>query len=160
MRITVCDKVKDILHNEPYLIYLEAPVTICGDIHGQFEDLFELFQISGNTPIRNYLFLGDYVDRGYNSIEIILYFMLLKILYPYRITLLRGNHECQKITMQYGFYDECLRKYNSINVWRHCCDIFNNLPLAALIENKIFCVHGGLSPNFENLDEFEKIGKI
>ena len=156
----ICDKVKEILHQEPNLVHLEAPVTVCGDIHGQFEDLLELFQIGGNTPITNYLFLGVYVDRGYNSIETILYFMLLKILYPDRITLLRGNHECQQITMQYGFYDECRRKYNSINIWRYCCEVFNHLPLAALIENKIFCVHGGLSPNLENLDELKKLERF
>ena len=153
----ICDKVKEIFHEEPNLVHLEAPVTVCGDIHGQFEDLLELFQIGGNTPITNYLFLGDYVDRGYNSIETILYFMLLKILYPDRITLLRGNHECQQITMQYGFYDECRRKYNSINVWRYCCEVFNHLPIAALIENRIFVVHGGLSPKLENLDDLTKL---
>ena len=105
----ICDKAIEILQEEPNLVHLEAPITVCGDIHGQFYDLLELFQIGGNTPITNYLFLGDYVDRGYNSIETILYFMLLKILYPDRITLLRGNHECQQITMQYGFYEECRR---------------------------------------------------
>ena len=86
--------------------------------------------------------------------------MLLKILYPDRITLLRGNHECQQITMQYGFYEECRRKYNSINVWKYCCKVFNTMPLAALIENRIFCVHGGLSPNLENLDELSKLQRV
>ena len=156
----ICDKAIEILQVEPNLVHLEAPITVCGDIHGQFYDLLELFQIGGNTPITNYLFLGDYVDRGYNSIETILYFMLLKILYPDRITLLRGNHECQQITMQYGFYEECRRKYNSINVWKYCCRVFNTMPLAALIENKIFCVHGGLSPNLENLDELTKLQRV
>ena len=156
----ICDKAIEILQEEPNLVHLEAPITVCGDIHGQFYDLLELFQIGGNTPITNYLFLGDYVDRGYNSIETILYFMLLKILYPDRITLLRGNHECQQITMQYGFYEECRRKYNSINVWKYCCRVFNTLPLAALIENRIFCVHGGLSPSLEKLDELMKLHRV
>ena len=153
----LCTKSLEIFMEEPVLLEVPAPVNICGDTHGQFNDLLRLFEFGGRPPNTNYLFLGDYVDRGYNSIETILYFMLLKILYPDRITLLRGNHECQQITMQYGFYDECRRKYNSINVWRYCCEVFNHLPIAALIENRIFVVHGGLSPKLENLDDLTKL---
>ena len=136
---------------------VDAPVTICGDIHGQFYDLMELFRIGGGCPQVNYLFLGDFVDRGYNSIETILFLMCLKVRYPDRITLLRGNHECRQITQVYGFYDECLKKYGSINVWRYCTDVFDYMSLAVVIEGSIFCVHGGLSPGINNIDDVDQV---
>ena len=108
----------------------------------------------------NYLFLGDYVDRGFNSVETFLLFLLLKIKYEDRITFLRGNHESRQITQVYGFYEECTRKFGSINVWRYCTDVFDSLPLAAIIDNKIFCVHGGLSPSLENIDDLNDINRF
>lgn len=102
----------------------------------------ELFQKGGRVPGTNYLFMGDFVDRGFNSVETFLLLLALKVRHTDRITLIRGNHESRQITQVYGFYDECLRKYGSVNVWRYCTDIFDYLPLAALIDGKIFCVHG------------------
>ncbi|KAG4961866.1 hypothetical protein JHK82_038556 [Glycine max] len=132
---------------------------ICGDIHGQFYDMKELFKVGGDCPKTNYLFLGDFVDRGFYSVETFLLLLALKVRYPDRITLIRGNHESRQITQVYGFYDECLRKYGSVNVWRYCTDIFDYLSLSALIENKIFSVHGGLSPAISTLDQIRTIDR-
>ncbi|KAL8462426.1 hypothetical protein ACS0TY_033449 [Phlomoides rotata] len=133
--------------------------NICGDIHGQFYDLKELFKVGGDCPKTNYLFLGDFVDRGFYSVETFLLLIALKVRYPDRVTLIRGNHESRQITQVYGFYDECLRKYGSVNVWRYCTDIFDYLSLSALIENRIFCVHGGLSPTISSLDQIRVIDR-
>ena len=104
----------------------------------------ELFQIGGRAPETNYLFLGDYVDRGYDSVETVCTVIAMKARWPDRVTLLRGNHESRPTATQvYGFYDECLRKYSNANVWKYITDMFDHLPLAATVENEIFCPHGG-----------------
>jgi serine/threonine-protein phosphatase 4 catalytic subunit len=111
--------------------------------------LLELFKIGGFPPYSNYIFMGDYVDRGKDSVETFLLLLALKVRYKNRVTLLRGNHESRIITQVYGFYDECIRKYGSLNVWRSCTEVFDCLTLGAVVDNKIFCVHGGLSPNIK-----------
>ncbi|KAJ0965178.1 hypothetical protein J5N97_026316 [Dioscorea zingiberensis] len=120
----LCLKAMEILVEESNVQRVDAPVTICGDIHGQFYDMKELFKVGGDCPQTNYLFLGDFVDRGFYSVETFLLLLALKVRYPDRITLIRGNHESRQITQVYGFYDECLRKYGSVNVWRYCTDIY------------------------------------
>ncbi|CAE7593926.1 ppp4c, partial [Symbiodinium sp. KB8] len=125
----------------------------------RFYDLVELFKVGGDCPDTNYLFLGDFVDRGFYSVETFLLLLALKVRYPDRITLIRGNHESRQITQVYGFYDECLRKYGSVNVWRYCTEIFDYLSLSAIIDNKVFCVHGGLSPSINNLDQIHSIDR-
>ncbi|KAL7747905.1 Serine/threonine-protein phosphatase PP2A catalytic subunit [Sorochytrium milnesiophthora] len=149
----LCGKAREIFADEANVQPVQTPVTICGDIHGQLHDLLELFRIGGNCPDTNYLFMGDYVDRGYYSVETVSLLVALKVRYRDRITLLRGNHESGTISQVYGFYDECLRKYGSANVWRMFTDLFNYLPLTALVENQIFCLHGGLSPSIDTLDQ-------
>ena len=142
------------------MLRIHMPCTICGDIHGQFTDLLELFRVNGIVPSVNYVFLGDYVDRGYYSVETCLLLLCLKVRYPDRITLLRGNHESRQISQVYGFYDDCLRKYGSINVWRNCMEVFDCLSLAALVDNRFFCVHGGLSPSIQTLDQIRSIDRF
>ena len=132
---------------------------MCGDVHGQFYDVLELFKVGGECPETNYLFMGDFVDRGFYSVETFLLLLALKVRYPDRITLIRGNHESRQITQVYGFYDECLRKYGSVNVWRYCTEIFDYLSLSALIDNEVFCVHGGLSPSLNTLDQIRLIDR-
>lgn len=101
--------------------------------------------------------MGDYVDRGYYSIETITFLLLLKAKYPSKITLLRGNHECREITQIYGFYDECRKKYGSLNVWNYFCDVFNYFNISALIDGEVLCVHGGLSPDLTTIDQFRTL---
>jgi len=119
----------------------------------------ELWRIGGQPPDTNYLFLGDYVDRGYFSVESVSLLLACKVRYPERVTILRGNHESRQITQVYGFYDECLRKYGSANVWKYYTELFDYLPLTALVENRFFCMHGGLSPNIDTLDNVRQIDR-
>ena len=152
----LCDKSREIFISQPMLLELEAPLKICGDIHGQYYDLLRLFEYGGFPPEANYLFLGDYVDRGRQSLETVCLLLAYKIKYPENFFLLRGNHECSTINRIYGFYDECKRRY-SIKLWRIFTDCFNCLPVAALIDEKILCMHGGLSPDLTSLELVQKI---
>eukprot|EP01138_Halocafeteria_seosinensis_P002079 gb/GECG01002128.1/.p1 GENE.gb/GECG01002128.1/~~gb/GECG01002128.1/.p1 ORF type:complete len:313 (+),score=13.62 gb/GECG01002128.1/:1-939(+) len=156
----LCDKAREILISEGNVQNVSAPVTICGDIHGQFYDLMELFRIGGECPNTNYLFMGDYVDRGYYSVEVVTLLVALKVRYRDRIYILRGNHESRQITQVYGFYDECLRKYGTANVWKYFTDLFDYLPLTAVVENQIFALHGGLSPSLDTLDQIRILDRV
>ena len=156
----LCEKAKEILKKEPNVVQVKTPVTICGDIHGQYFDLMELFKIGGNAPDTNYLFMGDYVDRGYYSIESVSLLLCLKVRFPNRITLTRGNHESRQITQVYSFYDECMRKYGNSNVWKIYTDLFDYLPISAVVDNSIFCLHGGLSPSIETLDNINQLSRF
>eukprot|EP00475_Leptophrys_vorax_P005490 TRINITY_DN13310_c0_g1_i1.p1 TRINITY_DN13310_c0_g1~~TRINITY_DN13310_c0_g1_i1.p1 ORF type:complete len:322 (+),score=46.07 TRINITY_DN13310_c0_g1_i1:228-1193(+) len=154
----LCTTSRDIFLQQPNLLELEAPIKICGDIHGQYSDLLRLFEYGGFPPEANYLFLGDYVDRGKQSLETICLLLAYKIKYPENFFLLRGNHECASINRIYGFYDECKRRYN-IRLWKTFTECFNCLPVAALIDEKILCMHGGLSPDLRSLEQIKKIGR-
>ncbi|PVD37859.1 hypothetical protein C0Q70_00461 [Pomacea canaliculata] len=138
----LCEKAKDVLIKESNVRQVCCPVTVCGDIHGQMYDLLELFRIGGKPPDTNYLFMGDYVR------------------YRDRVTILRGNHETRMTSQVYGFYDEVLCKYGSANVWKLFTEVFDYLPLTALVEGQIFCLHGGLSPSIDTLDHIRALDRI
>lgn len=154
----LCLTSKEIFMQQPNLLELEAPIKICGDIHGQYSDLLRLFEYGGFPPEANYLFLGDYVDRGKQSLETICLLLAYKIKYPENFFLLRGNHESASINRIYGFYDECKRRYN-VRLWKTFTECFNCLPVAALIDEKILCMHGGLSPELKDLDQIRRVAR-
>ncbi|KIW06898.1 serine/threonine-protein phosphatase [Verruconis gallopava] len=250
----LCEIVKEYLMEESNIQPVRTPVTVCGDIHGQFYDLLELFRVAGGMPDhkpmpatspisvktisaadieppttitdpkakrkmkrrfqrdenyvgpppgeddedadddeeergrsrsvsnakenvndedvwsgnvggsggngnQNYIFLGDFVDRGYFSLETFTLLMCLKAKYPDRVTLVRGNHESRQITQVYGFYEECQTKYGNASVWKACCQVFDFLTLAAIIDGKVLCVHGGLSPEIRTLDQIRVVAR-
>ncbi|KAL8130483.1 hypothetical protein V2J09_019638 [Rumex salicifolius] len=152
----LCVNARNVFLSQPNLLSVRAPIRICGDIHGQYQDLLRLFEIGGYPPNANYLFLGDYVDRGKQSLETICLLLALKVRYPENVYLLRGNHEDAKINRIYGFYDECKRRFN-VRLWKIFTDCFNCLPVAALIDEKIICMHGGLSPDLREVKQIEEI---
>lgn len=168
---------------ESNVVHISAPVTVVGDIHGQFFDMLEIFKIGGFCPDTNYLFLGelelslsrgsenrmrgntdtstgDYVDRGLFSVETISLLVCLKLRYPQRVHLIRGNHESRGVTQSYGFYTECARKYGNANVWHYFTDMFDFLTLSVVINDQIFCVHGGLSPSIHSVDQIKIIDRF
>jgi serine/threonine-protein phosphatase PP1 catalytic subunit len=144
----LCRQAREKFLEQPMLLDLQAPLKLCGDVHGQYHDLLRIFEAAGFPPKANYLFLGDYVDRGKKSLETICLLFAYKIKYPENFFLLRGNHESPSICRIYGFYDECKRRY-SIKIWKTFIDVFNNLPVCARIEDKVICMHGGLSQEME-----------
>ncbi len=178
----LCTSAREIFMSQPVLLELEAPIKICGaphrrksctraavplclrwmlhsgagDLHGQYFDLLRLFEYGGFPPDSNYLFLGDYVDRGKQSLETICLLLAYKIKHPENFFLLRGNHECASINRIYGFYDECKRRY-SIKLWKTFTDCFNCLPVCAVVDEKIICMHGGLSPDLHQLSQISRI---
>lgn len=152
----LCVKSREIFLSQPVLIELNAPVKICGDIHGQYYDLLRLFEYGGYPPEANYLFLGDYVDRGAQSLETISLLLAYKIKYPENFYLLRGNHESATVNRLYGFYDECKKRY-SIKLWKTFTDCFNTMPVTAIIEERIICMHGGLSPDMKSVEDIKTI---
>ena len=152
------DKSYQIIKEQKMLVELEAPLHVCGDIHGQYYDLLRIFEHCGYPGEYNYLFLGDYVDRGKQSLETVSLLLCYKIKYPEKVTLLRGNHESSVTNRIYGFYDECKRRYN-IRLWKAFTDLFNYLPVAALIDDKILCMHGGLSPDLKNIQSIQDISR-
>uniref|UniRef100_A0A1I8EBZ4 Serine/threonine-protein phosphatase n=3 Tax=Onchocercidae TaxID=6296 RepID=A0A1I8EBZ4_WUCBA len=179
---SLCHKAREIFMAQPSLIEIDPPVRICGDTHGQYGDLLRIFSRGGFPPLANYLFLGDYVDRGHQNLETIILLFCYKVKFPNNFFLLRGNHECANVNRVYGFYEECMRRFNSIyqvmsyfnlqnqkygmkdtfkqfrfSKWLSLQDTFQCMPLTALVGERILCMHGGISPQLKSLQQLREI---
>lgn len=159
---------RNIIAAEPFLVSVDSPVHVCGDLHGQYYDLLNIFHkyppFNGATIKEEgkleealkdrltykFLFLGDYVDRGVRSIEVVITLLCLKLISPSHVYMLRGNHEDEKVTLLYGFFDECKRRYG-VRLFKAFTDLFRVLPAAALVNDSIFCMHGGISSSLPNI---------
>lgn len=157
--IEVVDRAAALLAKEPNVLRLKYPVTVCGDVHGQFFDLVRLFEVGGRPEDSQYLFLGDYVDRGCFSTECVIYLFCMKLTYKEKFYMLRGNHECRQLTAFFNFKDECKYKYSE-KLYDAVMRAFDNLPLAAIVNNSFFCVHGGLSPDITTIDEISELNRF
>ncbi|KAL4112183.1 hypothetical protein QTP88_016020 [Uroleucon formosanum] len=145
---------------QPMLLRLRAPIKVVGDLHGQFGDLLRVFDVAGRPPAVDFLFLGDFVDRGPQSVEVITLLLALKTRYPENVHLLRGNHECRTVNVRYGFYGECRSRFGLLTgtrLWRAFNRTFDCMPVAAVIGGLIFCTHGGLSPDLHHMAQINRI---
>ncbi|KAL3849811.1 hypothetical protein ACJIZ3_011693 [Penstemon smallii] len=162
----LCYAAEQIFMHEPTVLQLKAPIKVFGDLHGQFGDLMRLFDeygfpsTAGDITYIDYLFLGDYVDRGQHSLETITLLLALKIEYPDNVHLIRGNHEAADINALFGFRIECIERMgesDGIWAWTRFNQLFNYLPLAAMIEKKIICMHGGIGRSINSVEQIEKL---
>ncbi|OHT06080.1 Serine/threonine-protein phosphatase PP2A catalytic subunit 3 [Tritrichomonas foetus] len=157
---SLCLLAIDVLQNEENVIRINSPLTVCGDVHGDFDNVLSIFEIFGDAPDGRYLFLGDYVDRGDKSVETAAYLLALKVKYPNDFYLIRGNHESTHPTITFGFYNEVMNKFGDFGVWRSFMEAFKCLPLAAVIDSQIFSVHGGLCPSFSDISQLEVVNRF
>lgn len=157
--MSLCDMASNVLKNDPVLLKIEGDFIIVGDLHGNIDDLLRIFDRFDYPPVYRYLFLGDYVDRGTASVEILLMLFSLKIKFPDHIYLLRGNHETDLMAKQYGFRQECCRRLNK-KCYQKFLECFKQLSIACVVNNKIFCVHGGIAPDLKNIATLSNMNKV
>lgn len=155
--LTVCNKTIDIFKKEGTVIHIYGSYVIVGDLHGSLQDLLNIFSKFSQPPSVNYIFLGDYVDRGKYSIEVVLYILALKCMYPKNVYVIRGNHEFKNVNRTYGFYEQCHSAFKADVLWESFNRVFSYIPLAAVLNDRVFCVHGGLSPMIANVKDIEDI---
>lgn len=147
------------LQAQPSLIRIQGPITLIGDIHGNFHDLIRIFGFNKYPPHTNYLFFGDLVDRGLFSIEVVVFVFALLCKYPENVYIIRGNHEFEAMNSLYGFRGEVLAEGYTEEIWTKINRTFDYLPIAAIVDNKYFCVHGGLSPQLNKVEDINAISK-
>ena len=156
-------KAEEVLRAEPNLPHVQAPVTVVGDIHGQYFDLANMIDLAGAAGSVKYIFLGDYVDRGDWSCEVLFYILSMKVAYPQHVTMIRGNHECDAVSSYFGFKEEVESKYGR-PVFYRCLALFQCMPVGAVLDTggagRFLCVHGGISPHVTSLEQFETINRF
>ena len=172
--LSIIKRARMIMSEEPNLLTLDAPCMVVGDIHGQFYDLLNLIELGGEPGSvlsvdengvkrrRQYLFLGDYIDRGDFQCEVLLYLFALKAKHPGHVWLLRGNHECRTVAAYFGFKDECTKKYG-LPLFNYAAETFQTMPIAATVNTsagKFLCLHGGISPNVTSLHQFTEFDRF
>jgi diadenosine tetraphosphatase ApaH/serine/threonine PP2A family protein phosphatase len=166
--VTLLERGKNLMKTESNVLKLEAPLVVVGDIHGQFYDLVNMLEQTGSPGDedegggRQYIFLGDYVDRGHFSCEVMLLLLALKVAYPSRVWLLRGNHECRSVSGVFGFKEECKKKYG-VAVYYGFLSMFQTMPLAAIISTdygNMFACHGGISPSLNLVEDIENLDRF
>ncbi|KAH7726670.1 protein phosphatase [Aphelenchoides avenae] len=156
----ICLRSREQFMLEPTLLRITPPLFVLGDLHGQFLDLRRFFEHLGAPPRQRYLFLGDYVDRGSCSLETVSILLAMKILYPQHIHMLRGNHETRAVNRKYGFVEECKQRFGEeqgLQLWTDYQHVFNCMPFAALVADRIFCAHGGISENLVSWKQFDRV---
>ena len=152
----LCDYACATYQTCPNIVQMTSPCIVAGDIHGNLQDLIRVFTSMGRPPCVKYLFLGDYVDRGGFSIEVITLLLTMHCLYPNEVVLIRGNHEFSSVNCAYGFRDEIVREYEKDDLWERFNEVFARMPLAAIVNKEILCVHGGLGPNLTSVGQIEQ----
>lgn len=139
------------------IVDIPSPIVLVGDLHGNIHDLLRILRKFGTPPETRYLFLGDYVDRGQYSVLVISFILALLCKYPDHIYVLRGNHEFSHINRAYGFYQEIKLNYNDDGLWIRFQEVFSHIPLAAIVQESVFCVHGGLSPLLTDIETLRNL---
>uniref|UniRef100_A0A1I7YDT6 Serine/threonine-protein phosphatase n=1 Tax=Steinernema glaseri TaxID=37863 RepID=A0A1I7YDT6_9BILA len=154
----ICLRAREQFMIEPALVRVKAPVVILGDLHGQFVDFIRILEKLGTPPRQKLLFLGDYVDRGNYSLETVTLLLAMKVRYPRAIWMLRGNHETRAVNKQYGFFEECQQRFpEGKELWTLYQHVFNCMPVAAIVGDRMFCVHGGISADLYSFKQFDRI---